>query len=72
MLFNLRAEYARKNINPYKGIMKALGCSEKTARNKLNESSPTTIPEALAIRETNFSDENFSLEYLFATDNKNA
>ena len=56
MLFNLRAEYDGKNINSCKWIMKALVCSEKTSRNKLNELSPAIIPEALAIRETNFSD----------------
>ena len=56
MLFNLRAEYDGKNINSCKGMMKALGYSEKTPRNKLNELSPATVPEALAIRETNFSD----------------
>ena len=68
MLGNLKAEYARKGITPYKGVMTALGCSEKTARNKLSETYPTTIPEALKIKEQDFKDNNFSIEYLFASD----
>lgn len=31
MLNNLKSEYTRKGIEPYKGIMNALDCSEKTA-----------------------------------------
>lgn len=65
MLSNLKAEYVRKGITPYKGVMEALQCSEKTARNKLEEKYPITIPEALTIRNTDFAQENFSLEYLF-------
>lgn len=68
MLSNLKAEYVRKGITPYKRVMNVLGCSEKTARNKLSEKCPTTVPEALKLKEKDFKDEQFSIEYLFATD----
>lgn len=67
MLGNLQAELARKDyIPPYRAIMNALNCSEKTARNKIKGYSPITITEAIAIRQTYFEKDNFSLEYLFA------
>ncbi len=72
MLNNLKAEYMRKNIQPYKGIMGALGCSEKTARNKLNGATDVTITEAFKIINKNFKDDGLSLEYLFASDNQSA
>lgn len=65
MLNNLRAEYIRKGITPYRGVMQALGCSEKTARNKLNGIYPVTVPEALKIIKKDFSDNDFQIEYLF-------
>ncbi len=68
MLRNLVVEYTKKNIKPYIGIMNALGCTEKTARNKIAEVHPVTVPEALKIRATDFANDNFSIEYLFATD----
>ena len=68
MLNNLKAEYVRKGIKPYKGVMDSLGCSEKTARNKLNETCYVTVPEAFKIKATDFSDDNFSIEYLFQSD----
>ena len=66
MLLNLKAEYVRKNIEPYVGVMKSLGCSEKTARNKLNGITPVTVPEAVKIKEKDFAKDNFTIEYLFA------
>lgn len=57
MLNNLKAEYVRKGITPYKGIMSALKCSEKTARNKLSEKCPITIPNTVtSIGEGAFTD----------------
>lgn len=65
MLGNLNAEYARKGLIPYKQVMRALKCSEKTARNKLQEIYPVTVPEALKIMEADFKNDGFSIEYLF-------
>ncbi|MEI3163033.1 MAG: hypothetical protein V8S74_06480 [Lachnospirales bacterium] len=70
MLSNLKAEYVRKNIDPNDGLMKALGCSMKTAYNKLNGITPITVPEAVKIIRKDFSKDNFSIDYLFA-DSKN-
>ena len=67
MLNNLRAELVRKGyITPSEAIVSALGCSPKTARNKLDGKTPVTVPEAVKIVEKYFSDDNFSIEYLFA------
>lgn len=72
MLNNLKAEYTRKGIIPRVGVMTALKCSEKTARNKLDGKTPITIPEAIKIRDNDFKDEKFSIDYLFASDNQSA
>ena len=72
MLNNLKAELIRKNIIPYKGIMQVLNCSEKTARNKIKGVTPITVPEAVKIIQTLFLNDNFSIEYLFSTDDKTA
>lgn len=66
MLLNLKAEYVRKNIDPNKGVMKALGCSEKTAYNKLNGITPISVPEAVKIQKCDFADDGFTIDYLFA------
>lgn len=68
MLYNLKAEFTRKNIKPYIGVMKILECSERTARNKINEVTPITVPEAVKILKTTFKDDGFTVEYLFASD----
>ena len=70
MLNNLKAEYTRKGIIPKVGVMTALRCSEKTARNKLDGKTPITIPEAMKIMNNDFKNEKFTLEYLFASDNQ--
>ena len=72
MLNNLRAEYIRKGIVPYKGIMHALGCSERTARNKLSGRSPITVPEAYRIITSDFNNDGLSIEYLFREASKSA
>lgn len=69
MLNNLKAEYIRKGIVPYKGIMRALGCSERTARNKLFGRTPVTVPEAYKIITSDFDNDGLSVEYLFQEDN---
>lgn len=66
MLLNLKAEFARKNIDSVKAIIDVLGCSEKTARNKLNCETEITVPEAVKIRSKYFKYDNFDFEYLFA------
>ncbi len=67
MYKNLMAEYARKGVKPHLAVMEALKCSEKTARNKLKEITPITIPEAIKIRNFTFSNDGFSIEYLFSS-----
>lgn len=68
MLSNLKAEFVRKGIEPYKGVMSALGCAEKTARNRLNGVTPFTVPEAHKIMECYFKNDGFSIWYLFEDD----
>lgn len=67
MLNNLRAELVRKGFkNPVEAVVDALGCTEKTARNKLDGITPVTVPEAVAIIERYFMEDKFTIEYLFA------
>lgn len=66
MLLNLKAEYVRKNIEPSVGVMNALGCTAKTAYNKLNCITPVTVQEAVKIKEKDFVSDNFTIDYLFA------
>lgn len=66
MLNNLRAELVRKGYyTPSEAIAAALGCTPKTARNKLHGDSAVTVPEAVKIIETYFSEDGFTIEYLF-------
>ncbi|MCI8403278.1 MAG: hypothetical protein HFE49_00080 [Clostridia bacterium] len=69
MLNNLKAEYVRKGIEPYKGIVEALKCTAKTARNKLNGESAVTVPEACKIIRHSFCNDDFTIEYLFSDSN---
>ena len=48
-------------------LAKALSCSERTARNKLNGSSDFTIREAVNINKKIFSDK-YEIGYLFKRD----
>lgn len=68
MLNNLKAEYTRKGIVPKIGVMHTLKCTERTAKNKLDGKTPITIPEAIKIRDNDFKNENFTIDYLFASD----
>lgn len=66
MLNNLRAELVRKGFfTPSEAVAIALGCTQKTARNKLDGTSPVTVPEAVKIIDDYFADDGFSIEYLF-------
>lgn len=67
MLNNLRAELVRKGYNtPSEAVASALGCTPKTARNKLDGITPVTVPEAVKIIEVFFKNDSFTIEYLFA------
>ena len=70
MLYNLKAEFVRKQLNPLASIRCALNCSPKTAWNKLNERVQMSVSEAMKIKEEYFPDMDF--EYLFASDQKSA
>ncbi len=66
MLNNLKAELARKGYStPSDALVEALGCNPKTARNKLDGITPVTVPEAVAIIEKHFKNDDFTIEYLF-------
>ena len=62
---NLLAEMARYGVSNA-DLQKALGCSEKTVRNKLSGETEFSFPETIKIRNKFF--EGFRLEYLFAQD----
>lgn len=62
MIYNLRAEMARKRIKNT-DISKAIKVNEKTFRNKLNGITSFTFLETKIIRDTFFTE--LRLEYLF-------
>lgn len=66
MLSNLKAELVRKNLIPDKAIEAVLGCTNKTARAKLNGKSDFSLPEAIKIVSCYFPDSEFKYEFLFA------
>lgn len=61
-LNNLKAEMARKGYK-VADLVAVLGCSEKTARNKLNGGTEFTVGEAFKVRDEMFPDTR--MEYLF-------
>lgn len=63
-LNNLKAEMARKGYK-VADLVAVLGCSEKTARNKLNGGTEFTVGEAFKVRDEMFPDAR--MEYLFGT-----
>ncbi len=68
MTANLIAELVKMGIQPRnaaKVIAKAIGVSEKTARNKINGITEWKLPEAVTINEEFFGG-NQSVEYLFS------
>jgi hypothetical protein len=71
MLNNLKAELVRKGVpTPAVAISNVLGCTEKTARSKLDGKSPVTVTEAMAIVRAFFQDDHFTIEYLFTQPQK--
>ena len=59
---NLKAEMARIGATPA-DIKNILGCTERTARNKINGRTEFTVSEAIKVHNEMFS--SFSFEYLF-------
>lgn len=66
---NLEAEMKRRGIG-CNDIGLAIGCSERSARNRVKGAQDFSLPEAIEVRNQFFP--GFLLEYLFATgDNDN-
>ena len=59
---NLKAEMQRNGLT-VRDIMLTIGCSEKTARNKINGETDFTYPEAEKVRNDLFP--GLRMEYLF-------
>ena len=69
-LRNLYIAFLQENIKPEqaaKAISQAIGCTERTARNKLNGVSDFTIAEAVKINNF-FFDNRYEIGYLFKRD----
>ncbi len=66
MFKNLKAELARKGLSANNEIAKILGCTDRSASNKLNGKTALTVREAEAIKNSLFP--HLTLDYLFATD----
>ena len=68
---NLKAEMQRNGLTVW-DIVETIGCSEKTARNKINGETDFTYPEAEKVRNRLFP--GLRMEYLFhpARDGKSA
>ncbi len=64
---NLKAEMQRNGLT-VKDIMNAIGCSEKTARNKINGETDFTYSEAECVRNKLFP--GMRMEYLFFSQRK--
>ncbi|MGN0181416.1 MAG: hypothetical protein ACI4DP_03250 [Candidatus Ornithomonoglobus sp.] len=60
---NLEAEFTRRNVPAYVSVMQALGCSEKTARNKLNGTTGISLMDCIKIKNKCFPYSGFSLDY---------
>lgn len=60
---NLAAEMARYGIT-LNDVQNVLGCTDKTARNKVNGTTDFYVHEAMKLRDAYFP--NMRIEYLFA------
>ena len=68
---NLIAELVKIGVKPNqvaKDIAKVLDISEKSARNKINEKTDWTVPEAVKINDHYFNG-GMSIPYLFESNN---
>lgn len=73
MLTNLYAELARKGIkSPVKAVEIVLGCTNKTARNKMEGHTAFTVPEAMQVMDAYFDGCGFDFKYLFVLSDKSA
>lgn len=70
MLNNLKAELVRKELKPGAAICAAIGCTPKTAGEKLKGTRDFTVPEAFKIVNAYFLNDEFSWDYLFGSDNE--
>jgi len=68
MLHNLKTALEKKRIS-IKAYSLILGISEKSARNKINEETTLTYPEARITKKELFPE--YEFEYLFASDKDN-
>ena len=69
MLANLSHELRRKNITQ-NVVARMIGVTDKTLTNKLNGTTEFTINAAVTIRNNLLPE--FTMDYLFATDEKGA
>lgn len=67
MFWNLKTALDRKGIS-IKAYAAILGISEKSVRNKINEKTVLTYPEARITKRELFPE--YEYEYLFASDGK--
>jgi len=68
MLCILKGELIKKGLDPVKALTQALHCSEKTARNKINEATALTLPEADKIVNSYFKKDKIPMKELFKSD----
>ena len=66
----LKAEIARRGLNPTEVVADALGVCSKTAYNKLTGARPFTLFETVKIRDKYF--QNMTLDELFLPEQKGA
>ena len=59
---NLKAEMQRNGLT-VRDIMRTIGCSEKTARNKINGETDFTYPEAEEVRNRLFPGMRMAVSY---------
>ena len=69
MLANLNNELRRKNITQ-NAVARMIGVTDKTLTNKLSGATEFTVNEAFLIRKNLLPE--FTMAYLFATDEKGA
>lgn len=68
MLYNLMSEIVKTGVMPervVKTVAQTIGCTEKTARNKISGKTDFSIREAILLNQAIFKNEK-SIEYLFA------
>ena len=68
MLYALKGKLIEKKQDPIRAIMSVLGCSEKTARNKLNGTTSFTVPEAIKLRTAFFPGEDIETMFVHEED----